>query len=129
MAQKDKLLKILNKENQLPYQIADYLAEKIIHMEIKPGERIFESKIAQELGVSRSPVREALRILNEKFLVELLPRRGAVVAGFSIQFIEDLYDILKTLYLLLCQRGVSKISDENYNRLAPFFRTMEECAN
>ncbi|HQI23762.1 MAG TPA: GntR family transcriptional regulator [Smithella sp.] len=129
MVQKDKLSKILNKQNQLPYQIAEYLAEKIIHMQIKPGERILEAKIAQELGVSRSPVREALHILNEKFLVELLPRRGAVVAGFSIKFIEDLYDILKVLYLLLSQKGVSKISDENFNQIAPFFQTMEECAN
>ncbi len=125
---KEKISKKFSSAAQLPDQIAEYLAEKIIHMEIKPGERLFEAKIAEELGVSRSPVREALYILNQQFLVEFVPRRGAVVAGFSIKFIEDLYDVLKSLYLLLAQRGFSQISDENLAQILPFFQTMEECA-
>jgi DNA-binding GntR family transcriptional regulator len=125
----NKLSKTLGNKNQLPYQIAEYLAEKIIHMEIKPGERIYEAKIAEELGVSRSPVREALHILNEKFLVELLPRRGAVVAGFSIKFIDDLYDVLQVLYTLLIYKGASEVTEENFNQIMPFFQTMEECAD
>ena len=104
MIEKQKSSNILGNTAQLPEQIALYLAQKIIHMEIKPGERIFEVKIAQELGVSRSPVREALYILNRQFLVEFLPRRGAVVAGFDIKFIEDLYDVLQALYVLLLQK-------------------------
>jgi len=127
--EKEKLPKKFSNIAQLPDQIAEYLAEKIIHMEIKPGERLFESKIAQELGVSRSPVREALYILHQQFLVEFQPRRGAVVAGFSVKFIEDLYDLLKSLYLLLAQKGFSQISDENYNQIIPFFKKMEECAD
>jgi DNA-binding GntR family transcriptional regulator len=129
MTEKQKSPNILSNMVQLPDQIAEYLAEKIIHLKLKPGERIFEAKIAQELGVSRSPVREALHILNKQFLVELLPRRGAVVAGFSIKFIEDLYDVLKVLYVLLIQKGLSHTTDENYNQIIPFFQTMEECAN
>jgi len=129
MTGKEKSPKALTNLSQLPEQIAQYLAEKIIHLEIKPGERILESKIAEELGVSRSPVREALHILNKQFLVELLPRRGAVVAGFSTKFIEDLYDVLHVLYILLLKKGVSHTSDENYNQIIPFFQKMEECAD
>jgi DNA-binding GntR family transcriptional regulator len=129
MMDADKISTKITNKNQLPYQIAEYLAEKIIHMEIKPGERIFEAKIAEELGVSRSPVREALHILNEKFLVELLPRRGAVVAGFSIKFIDDLYDVLQVLYTLLIYKGSSEVTEENINQIMPFFKTMEECAD
>jgi DNA-binding GntR family transcriptional regulator len=129
MIEKQKSSNILGNTAQLPEQIAQYLAEKIIHMEIKPGERIFEVKIAQELGVSRSPVREALYILNRQFLVEFLPRRGAVVAGFDIKFIENLYDVLQALYVLLLQKGLPHTTDENYNQIIPFFQTMEECAD
>lgn len=114
---------------QLPEQIAQYLAEKIIHMEIRPGDRIYEAKIAQELGVSRSPVREALYILNRQFLVEFLPRRGTVVSGFSIKFIEDMYDVLQVLYTLLIYKGFSQVSEKNFNQVMPFFQTMEECAD
>lgn len=114
---------------QLPDQIADYLAEKIIHMEIKPGERIYEAKIAEELGVSRSPVREALYILNKQFLVEFLPRRGAVVSGFSIKFISDLYDVLTALYTRLAQKGLSLATEENLNQVTPILKSMEECAD
>lgn len=126
---KEKSLKKFSSTAQLPDQIAEYLSEKIIHMEIKPGERLFESKIADELGVSRSPVREAFYILHQQFLVEFLPRRGAIVAGFSIKFIEDLYDVLKSLYLLLAEKGFSKITDENYHQITFFFQKMEECAD
>ena len=129
MIEKQKSSNKLSNITQLPEQIAQYLAEKIIHMEIKPGERIFEAKIAQELGVSRSPVREALYILNRQFLVEFMPRRGAIVSGFDIKFIEDLYDVLRALYVLLLQKGLPHTTDENYNQIIPFFQTMEECAD
>jgi len=114
---------------QLPDQIAQHLAEKIIHLEIKPGERLMEVKIAREFGVSRSPVREALHILNKQFLVEFLPRRGAVVSGFSVKFIENLYDVLKMLYILLAQKGIQYATEENLNRIRPILRIMEECAD
>ncbi len=118
-----------NNLTQLPDQIAEYLAEKIIHMEIKPGERIFETKIAEEFGVSRSPVREALYILNQQFLVEFQPRRGAVVSGFSIKFISDLYDVLTALYTRLAQKGLSLATEDNLNQISPILKSMEECAD
>lgn len=129
MTAKEKSSKRLTNISQLPEQIAQYLSEKIIHLEIKPGERILEAKIAEELGVSRSPVREALHILNKQFLVEFLPRRGAVVSGFSVKFIEDLYDVLKVLYVLLARTGLSHATEENFNQVSPVLKSMEECAD
>ncbi|MFW6284555.1 MAG: GntR family transcriptional regulator, partial [Desulfosalsimonas sp.] len=63
----------------LAEQIAAYLEDRIIRLEIKPGQRIREAAVAEELGVSRSPVREALRILENNLVVEIIPRRGARV--------------------------------------------------
>jgi DNA-binding GntR family transcriptional regulator len=118
-----------NKAAQLPDQIAQYLSEKIIHLELKPGERIFEEKIAQQLGVSRSPVRESLHILNKQFLVEFSPRRGAVVSGFSIKFIENLYDILAALYILLAQKGLPNATQDDFDKVYPIIKSMEDCAD
>ena len=129
MTEKQKNSTILSNNTQLPDKIAQYLAEKIIHLEIKPGERIFEVKIAQELGVSRSPVREALYILNKQFLVEFVPRRGAVVAGFSVKFIDDLYNVLSALYVLLAQKGIPYATEENFEQISPILKSMEECAD
>ena len=126
--EKQKSSTIFSNVSSLPDKIAEHLAEKIIHMEIKPGERIFEAKIAQEFGVSRSPVREALYILNKQFLVEFLPRRGVVVSGFSIKFIEDLYDVLTALYTRLAQKGLSRATEENLNQVSPILKSMEKCA-
>ena len=69
--------------SSLSEQIAEYISDRIIRMEIKPGERILETNIAKEFGVSRSPIREALRILEKTRLLELIPRRGARVAEMS----------------------------------------------
>jgi len=117
------------KASQLPDQIAQYLCEKIVHLELKPGERIYEEKVAQQLGVSRSPVREALHILNKQFLVEFSPRRGAVVAGFSIKFIENLYDVLASLYTLLARKGLPNATHDDFDKVYPIIKSMEECAD
>ncbi|MFP3980022.1 MAG: GntR family transcriptional regulator [Desulfobacterales bacterium] len=78
----------------LAEQIAEYLQDRIIRLEIKPGERIREASVADELGVSRSPVREAFRILEKNRVIEIAPRRGATVTKMTPEFIEDLFDVL-----------------------------------
>ncbi|MBU1170838.1 MAG: GntR family transcriptional regulator [Proteobacteria bacterium] len=79
-------------------QIADYLIDKVIHLEIAPGERILEQKVARELGVSRSPVREAFRILEQTGLVELIPRCGVRVTGLSEKSIDAYCDVFSLLF-------------------------------
>ena len=80
-----------NRKN-LAQEIADHVSEKIIQMEIEPGERILEARIAQELNVSHSPVREAIRILERYRLVELSPRRGARVTDMSERHVGWMFD-------------------------------------
>ena len=90
----------------LAEQIADHITEKIIRLEIRPGERIMETRIADELNVSRSPIREALRILEKNRLVELIPKRGARVTGLSATFIVQLCDVLTALFRLMASQCV-----------------------
>ena len=71
--------------------VADWLARRIIEGEVQPGARLTETKVAELAGVSRSPVREALRLLAAEGLVEILPRIGAQVAQVGIEDARSLY--------------------------------------
>ena len=63
----------------LPEQISDFIKDMIMNQELRPGERIPEDRIAETLGVSRTPIREAIRLLQQLGLVDIVPRRFARV--------------------------------------------------
>jgi DNA-binding GntR family transcriptional regulator len=113
--------------SNLSEQIAEHIMEKIIRMEIRPGERIMETNIADELNVSRSPIREALRILEKNRLVELIPRRGARVTELSETFIAHLCDLLATLLGLTALQCVENGSDRELKTIDDAAKKSEEC--
>ncbi|MDX1755592.1 MAG: GntR family transcriptional regulator [Marinobacter sp.] len=83
-------------------QIARHLGQRIVTGRLAPGERVQEMKVAGELDVSRGSVREALLILERRHLVEIFPRRGAMVSQLTPGLVNSLYDI----YIeLLCMLG------------------------
>ncbi len=88
----------------LSEQITDYIIEKIVCLELKPGEKILEKDIVQDLGVSRSPIREALRALEKTGLVEIIPRHGAKVSGMSEEDIDAYYEVFILLFKHVVQR-------------------------
>lgn len=69
------------------------LEEAVLNGKYKPGESLTESRLAAELGVSRTPIREALTQLENEGLVQLVPNKGAVVTGISAKDIQDIYTI------------------------------------
>lgn len=69
------------------------LEEQIISQKLRPGESITEMKLSRELGVSRTPVREALQRLDREGLIKLVPNKGAVVLGISEKDLIDIYKI------------------------------------
>jgi DNA-binding GntR family transcriptional regulator len=113
---------------QLPEQIAQHLADKIIHLELKPGEKLLEEKLSGELGVSRSPVREAFYILNQWYLVDLVPRRGTFVTEFSEHHVNSLYDILGSLYALINRKASRNFRRENFKELEDILARLEKNA-
>jgi len=115
--------------SNLSEQIAEHITDKIIRMEIRPGERIMETAIADELSVSRSPIREALRILEKNRLVELIPRRGARVTELSETFIAHLCDILAVLLGLTARQCVKNGSDTDLKAIDNAAKTSELCVN
>ena len=112
----------------LTEQIAEYLGARIIHMELKPGERLLEAKLASEMGVSRAPLREALRMLEMSGLVEFMPRRGVRVSELSEKTILGIADVLKELFGLLALKGVENGTREDYETLRTIRRSLSEYA-
>lgn len=96
----------------LTEQIADHIAEAIIRGRMAPQERIRELRVARELGVSRGSVREALLLLERRHLVEIEPRKGAMVSELSRRQHDDLYEVLQTLYTRIAAR-LAELWDED----------------
>lgn len=113
--------------DSLTEQIAQYLEQRIILGEMKPSERIQELRIAAELEVSRGSVREALLILQRRHLVDIFPRRGAVVASITPQDVKDFFE----LWLLLLDRVVSNLArswkNEDLARFFDLLSLMDDC--
>lgn len=82
----------LEETESLSEQIVKYISEQIISGELVEGERIQELRIAKELDVSRGAVREALLLLERTHLIEIFPRRGAIVSEMSAQQVKALFD-------------------------------------
>ena len=97
--------------------IAEYISDKIIKMEFKPGDKIVETKIAKKLNVSHSPIREALRILERNRLVELIPRKGAYVTEIAPSHIESLFEILCELLVLVGKKCIKKDAPATLKRI------------
>ncbi len=102
-------------KRKLAEEIADYLTDKIVQMQIRPGERITEASIREVFDVSGSPVREALMILEKRHLVELIPMRGARAAEMSPEFIINLYDVMTEMAGLIIRRVFEDHTEEELN--------------
>ena len=88
----------------LTAQIADHIGLRIIRGELKPRDRIQELKVANELSVSRGSVREALLILESRSLVEIMPRRGAVVRSLECSEVDELCDLSAEILVVFLRR-------------------------
>jgi DNA-binding GntR family transcriptional regulator len=73
--------------------VADRLRSAIAEGELKPGQRLLQAGLAQQLGISREPIRQALRLLETEGLVVQRPRRGTVVAPLEENIVRDVYDV------------------------------------
>ena len=110
--------------------VFDVLLEAIMSGQLPPGERLMEVQLADEMGVSRTPVREAIRRLELEGFVVMIPRKGAYVAGLSIQDVASIFEIRTALESLAVQLAAEKITEENLDTLerllAEFAKNCEE---
>ena len=109
----------LNMDAYLPLRdvVFNTLREAILKGELKPGERLMELQLAAKLGVSRTPIREAIRMLEQEGLAVTIPRKGAEVADITEKSLRDVLEVRKALEELAVQLACEKITQEELEEL------------
>ncbi len=93
------------------------LRQAILKGELQPGERLMEMKLAEKLGVSRTPIREAIRKLELEGLVVMNPRRGAAVANITEKDTKDVLEVRRTLEMFAVEVACERITEEQLVQL------------
>lgn len=93
------------------------LRQAILRGELKPGERLMEIHLANHLGVSRTPIREAIRMLELEGLVVMIPRRGAEVAKITEKNLKDVLEVRRALDALAIELACERITEEEMRKL------------
>ena len=104
------------------------LRQFILEGDLEPGARLGEVELAAQLGVSRTPVREALRALSSQGLVEILPNRGARVARWSVKDLDEIYELRVMLESHAAERAANRMSPAETDELDELCTQMETCA-
>ena len=89
------------------------LRDGILRGELEPGERLMEVHLARKLGVSRTPIREAIRKLELEGLVQMIPRKGAVVASITEEDLRDVLEVRKVLECLAVELACQKRTEQD----------------
>lgn len=118
----------LNMNAYLPLRdvVFNTLREAILKGELKPGERLMELQLAAKLGVSRTPIREAIRMLEQEGLAVTIPRKGAEVAKMTEKDMEDVLQIREALDELAAARACERISEDELTELRCTMHEFEE---
>jgi DNA-binding GntR family transcriptional regulator len=111
-----------------PFGVLERLRALILTGEYGPDERLIEEQLAERLGVSRTPVRQALTMLEAEGLVEIAPNRGAAVCSFSIEDVWDIYDLRAVLEGHAARRAAGRIEMPELERLRELTGGMEGLA-
>jgi DNA-binding GntR family transcriptional regulator len=123
-----RLLTGENPSDSLVVSIAYELGLDIIEGRLKPGDDLNSVDLAERFSISRTPVREALALLEKQGLVEVLPRRRPRVRGVSIEELRNIYEIRAAMHALVCELVAERASDDDIALLRRAFEAMREAA-
>ena len=109
----------VNMNEYLPLRdvVFNTLRDAILKGELEPGERLMEIQLAERLGVSRTPIREAIRKLELEGLVSIIPNKGAYVTGITRKDVEDIYAIRSLLEGLCARWATAHITEKQLDAL------------
>ncbi|HWM75528.1 MAG TPA: GntR family transcriptional regulator [Nocardioides sp.] len=105
---------------------AEALRSMIMSGELLPGDRLPENRLTAQLGVSRSPLREAMAVLEREGLIVQAPRRGAVVAPLTAHDIYEIYTLREQLETLAVRLGVPVVDERRLSRLRDAYAALED---
>ena len=112
-------MSMMNDDEYLPLRdvVFNTLRQEILTGKLKPGERLMEIHLADKLGVSRTPIREAIRKLELEGLVIMIPRRGAEVAQITLKSLEDVMEVRRALDVLAIELACERMNEEAMSSL------------
>jgi DNA-binding GntR family transcriptional regulator len=118
-------MNLINDDEYLPLRdvVFNTLRQEILTGKLKPGERLMEIHLANKLGVSRTPIREAIRKLELEGLVIMIPRRGAEVAQITLKGLKDVMEVRRALDVLAIELACDRMSADDLEKL------LEACEN
>lgn len=102
------------------------LREVFVRGEVPPGQKVPEAALCERFGVSRTPLREALKVLAAEGQVELLPNRGARVRELSLQEVEGLFSVAGALEALAGEQACQRITEEELGAMADLHAQMRQ---
>lgn len=107
-------------------ELADILREMIVDCQLTPGDRINEKKLTEQFGVSRTPLREALKVLSKEGLIQLNVNRGAIVAPVTLSDLQEVFPVLAALEGAAGELACEKISDREIQSIRKAQTRMEQ---
>jgi len=111
----------------LAVQVADALRELILEGEIRAGEKIREKELTERFGVSRTPLREAMKILAAEGLIDLIPNRGAVISRRSPEELADAFPILAALEAIAGAQAAERATEAELEEIARLTSDLRAC--
>ncbi len=108
---------LLREHPNLSDRIFEIIEKEILTGSIRPGERIVETELAKSLGISKSPVREALKKLEGEGIVQLEPRKGYIVKRIDRKGIEDFFEVMFIIELAAARLSLKKKSKAVYDKI------------
>ena len=113
----------------LDAKVYDRLKAMILERKLLPGEKIPQEKLAQDLGISRTPLVNALKVLEKEKLVQSIPRRGFFVRLFTKQEMISIFELREVLEGLAARRAALNISDKEIEQLRGFFQSFRSLSD
>ncbi|MEF3306460.1 GntR family transcriptional regulator [Paenibacillus sp. GYB003] len=115
---------IIQKQN-ISEELVKYIKQQIIAGDLNPGDRIVETKLARELGVSQTPVREAIRHLHGEGVITIVPNKGPMVRTLDMKDVFEIYSVRSMLEGLAIRLATQNATDAQIAELESFYEQMK----
>ncbi|MDK3016760.1 GntR family transcriptional regulator [Pseudodonghicola flavimaris] len=112
----------------LATRVADEVLDAIGDGRLRPGDKVADARLAKELGISRAPVREGLRLLESQGLIVSHPRRGFFVHSYDADELKEVYDLRECLELHAAEAAMSRMTPADLDRLAAQVKLLHDLA-
>jgi len=107
-------------------EIANNLREMIMSGELREGDKIKENVLCDMMGISKTPLREALRVLSAEGLIRLIPNRGSYVTTPTFEEIKEMFDVMRVLEGVCARTAVEKMRDRDLSKLEKLHQKLEK---